>query len=212
MVTESETRDEAGAAERPARQRNNWVLAPVAIFALLAILFAFALTTGDPSKLPSALIGKPAPQSVYRPVSGLTYAGRPVDGFSTADLGNGKVSVVNFWASWCGPCVEEHAHLTDLVKTSGVDLYGVNYKDTEDAARRFITLHGNPYKAIGIDPQGRAAIEWGVYGMPETFVVDGDGRIAFKHVGPVSARSLQEQLLPAIEKARAQKPAAASKS
>lgn len=180
-----------------------WRALPFAIFAVLAALFAYALSSGDPSTLPSALIGKPVPMAEFVPLEGLVAAGAPVPGFSSADLGKGKVAVVNFWASWCVPCVREHPLLTALGQQTGVDLYGVNYKDDGTAARRFLGLHGNPFTAVGTDPKGRGAIEWGVYGMPETFVIDGSGAIAYKHVGPISERSLAEQMLPAIEKARA---------
>ncbi len=186
------------------RPRRPWlVLAPVAIFAGLAVLFAFALGKGDPSKLPSALIGKPAPALALAPVPGLTGSSKPLAGFSDADLASGKVSVVNFWASWCTPCVEEHPHLLALAKTAGVSIFGVNHKDQPTNAARFIERYGNPYTAVGADPNGRVAIEWGVYGMPETFIVDGHGRIAYKHVGPITRDSLHSRVLPAIERAKA---------
>jgi cytochrome c biogenesis protein CcmG/thiol:disulfide interchange protein DsbE len=178
------------------------VMLPALLFLALAGLFYFALFAGDPQKLPSALIGKPAPVTQFEPLEGLVDAGKPVAGFTSADLGKGQVSVVNFWASWCIPCVQEHPHLIDLAKRTGVPVYGVNYKDTTDAARRFIGRYGNPYAAVGVDPIGRGAIEWGVYGMPESFVVDGQGRIVYKHVGPITRESLEKQVIPAIEKAR----------
>jgi cytochrome c biogenesis protein CcmG/thiol:disulfide interchange protein DsbE len=165
-------------------------------------MFAFALFTGDPSKLPSALIGRPAPKVDFAPLEGLKVAGQSVPGFTAADLSKGDVTIVNFWASWCVPCVQEHPMLIELAMRTGVPIYGVNYKDEADNARRFIGRYGNPYKAVGVDPLGRGAIEWGVYGMPETFVVDGKGRIAYKHVGPISLGSLEERVIPAIEKAR----------
>ena len=98
------------------------------------------------------------------------------------------MSVVNFWASWCAPCVQEHPLLVALKERTGVQLYGVNYKDQAAAARRFLGRYGNPFAAVGVDANGRAAIEWGVYGMPETFIVNGKGEIVYKHVGPISAR------------------------
>jgi cytochrome c biogenesis protein CcmG/thiol:disulfide interchange protein DsbE len=197
MVAEPNTK-----VDQP-RRGFGWVAAPALIFAAVAMLFAFALTSGDPSKLPSALIGKPVPQTEFPALEGLQNAGAPVPGFTSADLGQGKVSVVNFWASWCVPCIEEVPLLIELQQRSGVDLYGINYKDQTTSARRFLGRYGNPFKAMGTDENGRGAIEWGVYGMPETFVVNGQGKIAYKHVGPVTKESLEAKLLPAIEAAKA---------
>lgn len=194
----------AESAAAPAPRRNRWALMPVLIFAGMAALFAFALTVGDPSKLPSALIGRPVPQTEFPALEDLRQAaGQPVPGFSSADLANGKVSVVNFWASWCVPCIEEHPLLIALRNETGVDVYGVNYKDQAEAGRRFLGRYGNPFTAIGTDRNGRGAIEWGVYGMPETFVINGRGEIAYKHVGPISKESLAQKLIPAIAAARA---------
>lgn len=176
---------------------------PVVIFAVVAGFFAMALRSGDPSRLPSTLVGKTVPQTTFPPLEGLEFDGKPAPGFSSADLAKGKVSVVNYWASWCQPCVEEHPFLEQLKEEAGVDIYGVNYKDQTDAARRFVGRFGNPYSAVGTDKSGRAAIDWGVYGTPETFVVNGRGEVVYKHVGPISADSLTTKLLPAIEKAKA---------
>lgn len=178
------------------------LVVPLLIFLALVGLFAFGLT-GDPSKLPSALIGRPVPQTEFPPLEELVSGGQPVPGFKAADLAQGRVSVVNFWASWCVPCIEEHPLLIELRKRSGVDIYGVNHKDQAEAGRRFLGRYGNPFTAVGTDRTGRNAIEWGVYGMPETFVINGEGKIAYKHVGPISPDSLEKTLLPAIEKARA---------
>jgi cytochrome c biogenesis protein CcmG/thiol:disulfide interchange protein DsbE len=194
------------ATATPGGKGRGWMLAPLVIFATMAGLFAFALTSGDPSKLPSALIGRPVPQAEFPALEGLLDDGRPVPGFHGTDLARGRVSVVNFWASWCGPCIEEHPLLIALKERSGVDIYGVNYKDQPEAGRRFLGRYGNPFTAVGTDRAGRNAIEWGVYGMPETFVIDGTGKIAYKHVGPISKDSLERTLLPAIEKARAKAP------
>lgn len=179
-------------------------LLPVLIFAGVAGFFAMALRSGDPSLLPSMLVGKEVPQGVFPPIEGLELNGKAEAGFTSADLAKGKVSVVNYWASWCVPCIEEHPFLEKLKSMTDVDIYGINYKDGADAARRFIGSFGNPYTAVGTDAQGRAAIDWGVYGTPETFVVNGKGRIVYKHVGPISEDSLTKKLLPAIEKARAE--------
>ena len=183
----------------------NRLIMPLAIFAALAALFAFALSGGDPSKLPSALIGKPAPQVTFAPVEGLMDGPTPVRGFTAADLADGKPSVVNFWASWCGPCVQEHPLLVALSVKTGVRIMGVNYKDQPTAARRFLGRYGNPYTAVGADANGRGAIEWGVYGMPETFVLDGQGKIVFKHVGPITPETLEAKIIPAVKAAGGQK-------
>ncbi len=180
-----------------------WVIAPLLIFGALVALFAFALQTGDPSKLPSALLGKTAPATQFAPIEGLTEADKPVPGFSSAELANGQPSVVNFWASWCVPCAEEQPLLVELQRRTGVALYGVNYKDDAASARRFLGRYGNPFKAVGTDGAGRGAIEWGVYGMPETYVLNGKGEIVFKHVGPISPESMQTRLMPAIARAQA---------
>ena len=191
-----------GTPHEPRPRRLGWALAPLIIFAAVAALFAFALTAGDPSKLPSALIGKPVPEMDFPPLEELVDGGQPVPGFGAADLSGGKVSVVNFWASWCVPCVEEHPLLIELKKRTNVPLYGVNHRDQPASGRRFLGRYGNPFTAVGTDQNGRGAIEWGVYGMPETFVVNGRGEIAYKHVGPISKESLEQQLLPAIVAAR----------
>ena len=194
---------ENSTTEAPApRKRKGWVIAPLIIFVLLAAAFAFSLSSGDPSKLPSALIGKPAPEAQFGPLEGMKVGDTQVPGFDEKSLSQGNVTVVNFWASWCVPCVQEHPMLIALKERTGVAIYGVNYKDQPSAARRFIGRYGNPYEKIGTDPTGRGAIEWGVYGMPETFIIDGKGQIAYKHVGPISEKSLVQDVIPAIEKAR----------
>lgn len=184
------------------RSRPFWLVAPLALFAGVATLFVFALSSGDPSKLPSALVGKPAPATTFPALEGLVDGERPVPGFSTGDLAKGAPSVVNFWASWCAPCVQEHPLLGDLRERTGVAIYGVNYKDGVAAARRFLGRYGSPFTAVGVDPAGRGAIEWGVYGMPETFVLNGAGEIVYKHVGPLTAESLASKIIPAIAAAR----------
>jgi cytochrome c biogenesis protein CcmG, thiol:disulfide interchange protein DsbE len=192
--------------DRRKRRRPALVVVPLALFGFVAVLFAFALTKGDPSKLPSALIGRPAPAIVLPAVDGLMAAsGRPMPGFSTVDLTDGKPTVVNFWASWCAPCVEEHPLLVQLAEQTGVRLVGVNYKDQPENARRFLARLGNPFAAVGVDANGRAAIEWGVYGMPETFVLDGKGTIVHKHVGPITRASLDSGIIPAIAQARSRR-------
>lgn len=184
------------------RRMSGWQMAPVLIFASVVALFGFALTSGDPSKLPSTFIGKPVPAVSFPPVDELVEGGRAVPGFNNADLAAGKVSVVNFWASWCAQCTDEHPLLAGLAKKAEVAIYGVNHKDQPAAARRFLGRYGNPFSAVGTDADGRGAIEWGVYGMPETFVVNGRGEIVYKHVGAITEDSLASKLIPAIEAAK----------
>jgi cytochrome c biogenesis protein CcmG/thiol:disulfide interchange protein DsbE len=173
----------------PAPRRRLFVLIPLALFALLAALFLARLFSGDPQRLPSALIGKPAPAFTLPPLDGLARDGKPVPGLSTDAL-KGRVTLVNVWASWCAPCREEHPLLVELAKDPSVTLVGINYKDQPDNARRFLGALGNPFAAVGVDANGRAAIDWGVYGVPETFVIAPDGTNAYKHVGPLTAESL----------------------
>ena len=176
-------------------------LAPVLIFLAITGMFALALKTGDPSKLPSTMIGKPAPETVFPPIDGLMENEKQVPGFSFKDLAKGKVTIVNFWASWCVACVSEHPNLLALRK-AGIPVYGVDYKDQAVAARRFLGRLGNPYTVVGTDGNGRSAIEWGVYGMPESFLINGKGKIIYKHVGPISQQDIADKLMPLIKKAR----------
>ena len=189
--------------KKPKRRSSFVALLPVILFGLLAVLFLFRIDSGDPSKVPSALIGSPVPEFDLPPLEGLVSDGNAVPGFSSASLREGSVTLVNVWASWCGPCREEHPFLVELAKDERFSLVGLNYKDAADNARRFLGQFGNPYTAVGTDNNGRVGIDWGVYGVPETFVVGRDGKIAYKHVGPISEKSLTEQLLPEIEKALA---------
>ena len=173
---------------------------PVILFAGLAAMFWVRLGSGDPSRIPSALIGHPAPQTMLPPLAGLTSDGAAVPGLDPA-MFKGKVSVVNVWASWCVPCLEEAPLFTELGKDKRLQLVGINYKDAPDNARRFLNRYGNPFAAAGRDEAGRASIDWGVYGVPETFLIGRDGRIAYKLVGPITADNLANTLGPEIEKA-----------
>jgi cytochrome c biogenesis protein CcmG, thiol:disulfide interchange protein DsbE len=177
------------------------VLAPLAIFAALAGLFLVRLFAGDPATLPSALLGRPVPTFALPPLAGLTHEGVPVPGLASAYLKGGKVTIVNVWASWCGPCREEHPLLMELAKDTRLRLVGINYKDQPENARRFLGALGNPFVAVGADASGRVGIDWGVYGVPETFVVSPDGTIAYKHVGPLSPATLEGPLKQAIDRA-----------
>jgi cytochrome c biogenesis protein CcmG, thiol:disulfide interchange protein DsbE len=163
---------------------------PIVVFAALVALLYLRLGGGDPSKLPSALIGKPAPTLTLPPLENVALPGLDPRDFT------GRVTLINVWGSWCGPCRDEHRFLARLAADPRVRLVGINYKDTPENARRFLGRYGNPFAAIGVDDSGRAAIEWGVYGVPETFIVGRDGKIAYKHVGPIT-----EQTLPAVQAA-----------
>src|SRR5215207_10343405 len=184
----------------PRRRRNVLVLLPLLLFLALAALFFFRLGSGDPSTIPSALIGRPVPQTELPPIPGLLRDGAPVPGLTAADF-EGAVTLVNVWASWCVPCHDEAPILMQLAEDKRIRIVGINYKDQPDNARRFIGRHGNPFAAVGADANGRASIDWGVYGVPETFLVGRDGRIAYKLVGPITPGNLETALKPAIEKA-----------
>jgi cytochrome c biogenesis protein CcmG/thiol:disulfide interchange protein DsbE len=173
---------------------------PLIAFLALAAIFWYRLGTGDPSHIPSALIGHPAPQTPLPPLAGLADHGTPVPGLDPA-MFKGKVSVVNVWASWCIPCHDEAPLLTQLGRDKRLQLIGINYKDAADKARSFLGRYGNPYGFVGVDGNGRAAIEWGVYGVPETFVVGRDGTIVYKMVGPVTPENIDSVLRVEIDKA-----------
>ena len=187
----------SGAAPRSPR----WLVAlPLLGFIALAGIFLLRLHGGDPSKIPSALIGRPAPPTVLPPLVGLVSDGTQVPGLDPAVF-KGKVSVVNVWASWCVPCHDEAPLLTKLGEDKRLQLVGINYKDAADNARRFLGRYGNPFGIVGVDGNGRASIEWGVYGVPETFVVGREGTIVYKMVGPVTSENVDTVLKVEIEKA-----------
>jgi cytochrome c biogenesis protein CcmG/thiol:disulfide interchange protein DsbE len=196
--------------DREPRRLRPIVLLPLALFAALAALFTVRLLgPSDHSVLPSVLIGHPAPQTSLPPVAGLLRDGQPMPGLTIGDFA-GNVTVLNVWASWCIPCRDEAPLLMRLAEDKRIRLVGINYKDQPDNARRFLGRFGNPYAASGADANGRAAIEWGVYGVPENFIVGRDGRIAYKLVGPLSAENLEQVFRPEIEKALAAKTTAAN--
>ena len=184
-------------------RRRRWLVSlPLIGFLAVAALFLVRLYGGDPSKLPSALIGRPAPQTTLPALEGLTRNGIPVLGLDPG-MFMGKVSVVNVWASWCVPCHEEAPLLTALAGDTRLQVVGINYKDSPENARRFLGRYGNPFAVVGVDGNGRGSIEWGVYGVPETFVIDRDGRIAYKLVGAITPGNLGTVLKPEIDKALA---------
>ncbi|MER9424302.1 DsbE family thiol:disulfide interchange protein [Mesorhizobium sp. M0317] len=190
MSTESET---------PASPRRRLiVLMPLLVFLGLAGLFLSQLLSGrDEAAVPSALIGLPAPQTNLPALEGSNLPGLDSKAFA------GKVTLVNVFASWCAPCREEHPVLLQLSQDKRFVMAALNYKDQAQNARRFLGDLGNPFQAIGVDEAGRTAIDWGVYGVPETFVIGKDGKIAYKHVGPLTGESARDLLLPQIEKALA---------
>jgi len=184
---------------RPAG-RKILVALPLVIFAGLVVAFLFRLGNDDPSRLPSALIGHPAPSTVLPPLDGLNANGTAMPGLTAQTLA-GHVSVVNVWASWCVPCHDEAPLLQALASDKRFQIVGINYKDVPENARRFLGRYGNPFDAVGVDANGRAAIEWGVYGVPETFVVGRDGKIAYKLVGPITPENIDAVLKREIDKA-----------
>ena len=174
------------------------LLALLPLVALVALIAVFALNINrDPSLVQSVLIDKPAPEFSLPAVEGLS-----VPGFDTARL-KGQVTVVNVFASWCIPCRDEHPVLEQLKAETGIPLYGINQKDAADQAKAFLAELGNPYDAVGADSSGRTSIDWGVYGVPETFVVDAKGVIRFKHTGPLAPGDIDKEIVPAIARAKA---------
>jgi len=201
-VTANDKTDGNKSATTSSRRRSVLVFVPLVVFLGLAALFLIRLGAGDVSRIPSALIGHPAPATVLPGVAGLERNGKPVPGLE-ADSFKGAVTVLNVWASWCVPCRDEAPLLLTVARDPRVRIVGINYKDSPENARRFLARYGNPYAANGADLNGRASIEWGVYGVPETYVVDGKGIIRLKFVGPLDDRVLKVQLVPAIKAAQA---------
>ena len=172
-------------------------LVPLAVFLVMAVYFAVGLTK-DPRVIPSALIDKPVPEFALPPIPG--GKGK---GFSSADL-KGGVTVVNVFASWCVECKYEHALLMQLQAAKDIPLHGINYKDRPDDAQKWLDSYGDPYTRTGADLNGRVGIEWGVYGVPETFVIGKDGRIAYKHIGRLTPEVLENKVLPLVRSLREQ--------
>ena len=170
-------------------------LAPVAMFLGLAVLFAYGFTL-NPREIPSVLIGKPVPEFALAPVEGRTL------GLSTDDL-RGEVSLLNVFASWCAECRREHPLFMALQAGNIVPVHGLNYKDKPDDARNWLDQLGDPYTRTGADLNGRVGIDLGVYGVPETFVIDKAGRIAHKHIGALDQEALEETILPLVAALRA---------
>ena len=184
-----------GPAATPPLRRYWLYLLPIAVFAGIGVLL-YAGLFRDPRLVPSPLVGKPVPEFALGPVQGREL------GLSSQDL-RGEVSLVNVFASWCVACRDEHPLLLALERERVIPVHGLNYKDTPDAAAAWLDALGDPYTRIGADRDGRVGIDWGVYGVPETFVVDRDGHIAYKHIGPVTPRVLDEIVLPLVRALRA---------
>ncbi|PLX36602.1 MAG: DsbE family thiol:disulfide interchange protein [Hyphomicrobiales bacterium] len=198
----SDSNDEpTGGEDTPRKGPSLLVLLPLVIFAGMVALFFYQLSAGrDPSILPSALIHKQAPQFDLGPLPGVTLNGKEVPGLKRADL-DGKVTLLNFWASWCVPCRQEHPILLELQKDSRFQLVGINVRDSETAARGYLVDHENPFERIGFDTTYRSAIEFGVTGQPETFIIDKFGCIRHKQIGPLYTKLLNDTVLPLIDKA-----------
>ncbi len=171
------------------------MLLPPLMFLAVAALFFFGMQRENPDELPTALKGQLAPELHLEP-----FAGRPM--LTEDALRDGKVKLVNFWASWCAPCRVEHPQLMALA-AEGVTLHGVNYKDTEAKANAFLAGLGDPFTLSGADAGGRTGLDWGVYGVPETFVIDGEGRIITRFAGPITRSVLEKTIRPAIAEASA---------
>jgi cytochrome c biogenesis protein CcmG, thiol:disulfide interchange protein DsbE len=200
-MTDAETPQDE---RRPGALRYLMAALPLLIFAVLALIFWSQLNSGrDVSEIPSALIGTKAPMLAMPPLEGAaTPSGEPMPALDDTAV-KGKLTLVNVWASWCVPCRQEHPIILELSKDPRLTVVGINYKDRNENALRFLGELGNPFSAIGVDPNGKAAIDWGVYGIPESFLVAADGTILYKRAGPFDEKSLREGLLPAIEKALA---------
>jgi cytochrome c biogenesis protein CcmG/thiol:disulfide interchange protein DsbE len=191
-MSENDTQPKAAA---PAKARRLKFVIPAVLFVALVVVLGVGLTK-DPSVVPSALIDKPVPEFALEPVLGADL------GLSAADLRADEVSLVNVFASWCGPCRAEHPLLMKLHDDGVVTLHGINYKDRPEDAQAWLAQLGDPFERIGADLNGRVGIDWGVYGVPETFIVDATGRIRYKHVGVLSVKDLEETILPLLESLR----------
>jgi cytochrome c biogenesis protein CcmG/thiol:disulfide interchange protein DsbE len=187
------------------------VLLPLLIFIGVAGFFVWGLMKGNPRLIPSVLIGKPVPQFNLPPMPGATLPdGSPVPGFSSKDLKGPGIKMVSFFASWCTGCRDEHPFLMELARRKVMPIYGIAYKDPVEKSLNWLKELGNPYDRIGVDLKGRTGIDFGVYGIPETFFINEEGIIIYKYIGPLNPAAWQQQVIPALEKARKKKQAAAA--
>ena len=191
--------------KKPARKAGlfSWrYLLPAGFFVVLAVFLLLGLGR-NPNEIPSPLIGKEAPAFELPRLAGVAAPDTSTNSISSASL-RGKPYLLNVWASWCMPCLQEHPQMMALAQRHRIRMVGMNYKDRPEDARRWLARNGNPFDEIMVDAQGRTAIDFGVYGVPETFLIDGKGRIRRKIVGAISIETLQNELLPAIEKLEAE--------
>ncbi|WP_457589948.1 DsbE family thiol:disulfide interchange protein [Jiella marina] len=193
---------------RPRSRRKLVVLLPLLLFFGLAGVFLYQLLSGhDPKEIPSVLIGKTAPSTELPALAGVTGPnGQPMPGLDLTGPGDGRPVLVNVFASWCAPCRQEHPILMELARDDRFRLVAINYKDKPANAREFLSSLGNPYEAIGVDEKGAATIDWGVYGVPESFLVAPDGEILFKQTGPFTPESVRDGLMPAVDAALKREP------
>jgi cytochrome c biogenesis protein CcmG/thiol:disulfide interchange protein DsbE len=192
----------AGASSHERRPKATLILPFILVGILVVFLFVKLRSGEPPDRLPSALIGKPVPEFDLPAIPRVLNDYGPLPGLSSAALKTGHASILNVWASWCAPCAAEIPQLIELAQ-QGVPLFGIDYKDTSEAARGFLARHGNPFRAIGADEKGLTAVDLGVYGVPETFIVDGAGIVVYRFPGPLTPEVVSEKIVPALRKAGA---------
>lgn len=185
----------ADTAPRAKSSRRWLIFIPPALFGVVLGLFLFGMYRDDPNALPSTMVGRAAPE-----LRVTALAGAPE--LTQAALAAPELKLVNFWASWCAPCRVEHPFLMELAQ-EGIPIHGVNYKDQPDNAQGFLSELGNPYATLGADLTGRTAIEWGVYGVPETYLIDAEGKILLRHAGPITRQEYERVIRPAVDAAKA---------
>lgn len=192
--------DEEAAPAKSDRSRFIFAFLPLIVFGALAVFFYVQLNSGrNANEVPSVLIGTKAPSLDLPPLEGLNHKGTQVPALTDGEI-SGKLALVNVFASWCVPCRQEHPYLLELSKDPRIEVVAINYKDKTENALRFLGELGNPYAAVGIDPRGQSSIDWGVYGIPETYLVGPDGTILFKQIGPFTDEAIKEKLEPLIAK------------
>ena len=190
--------DEEAAPAKSGRSRFIFAFLPLIVFGALAVFFYVQLNSGrNANEVPSVLIGTKAPSLNLPPLEGLKHKGTQVPALTDGEI-SGKLALVNVFASWCVPCRQEHPLFMSLSRSNEVPIYGINYKDPPDQAAAWLDDLGDPYTRIGADHDGRAGIEWGVYGIPETYVIAANGTIAYRHVGPLTQSDIDNTLLPLV--------------